>query len=277
MENSIIDKVEAEIVAEETKLEKKKNIISKLKYALVILVVIAEAITLGVLVYNRFVPKMQYEDAIAAYKEGNVKEALLSFEKLGDYKNSEYYYNTICNANPTFRFDHCRKGDEITFGKYMYEDIEWVVVNIEGDEITLLTKDIIDARDYPEVDSIWAKGFINSSFFGPEKELVEEAFFLSADDASDYIKDTSYAKANVSKRALSNPEYVRSSEYGYGWWLGTSASFSSEHRVASDSGELGYNTESDSKVLGIRPAITVKLPSSETPSVETTSEVSYSY
>lgn len=259
MENSIIDKVEAEIVVEEAKAEKKKNIISKLKYALVILIVFAEAVTLGVLAYNRFIPKMQYEKAVAAYEEGNIKDALLAFEKLGDYQNSEYYYNTICNENPTYRFDHCKKGDKITFGKYMYEDIEWVVINVEDDEIILLTKDIIDAGTYPENDALWCKSFVEDCFFGSDNTLVENAFFLSHDQATDYVKDTSMAKPRPTKRALEKEGYSKSEDYGYGWWLSSTGFYSSDRKVANNKGDIGYNNESESSVYGYRPAITIYL------------------
>ncbi len=275
MENSIIDKVEAEIVVEEAKVEKKKKIISGLKYALVILVLVAEAVSLGVLVYNRFIPKMQYEDAIAAYEEGNYKDALLTFEKLGDYQSSEYYYNTICNDNPTYRFDHCKKGDEITFGKYMYEDIEWVVINVEDDEITLLTKYIIDAGAFPEVEETWARGFVNSSFFGSEKALVEKAFFLTDDQASSYVKNQSYGKGKPTDYALSKEGYTKSAENGYEWWLGSTGIYSSEHDVANGKGDIGYQDASDSTILGYRPAITINLNSSESTSVEAAAETSY--
>ena len=113
MAKSIINKVEAEIEVAEAKVESKKKVMSKIKYIFVALILLAEVVTLGVQVYNRYVPNGEYKEAVALYEQGDKKGALLKFEKLGDLKNSEYYCNLIYSENPLYRFDHCVVGDEI--------------------------------------------------------------------------------------------------------------------------------------------------------------------
>ena len=99
MNNSIIEKVEAEIAVSEAKEDKKKRIVEKLKYILVGIIILTELIVLCGQLYNRFIPNIQYQEALSHYNEGRIKEALIMFEKLGEYKNSEYYCNIILGNN----------------------------------------------------------------------------------------------------------------------------------------------------------------------------------
>ncbi len=260
MKKSIIDKVEAEIEVSEAKNENQKKLKAIIIYIVVALVLLGEATVLGSQVYNRYVPKSQYKSAIASYEAGEMKDALITFEKLGDYQNSEYYCDLIYSENPLFRFDHCKVGDEMKFGKYNYEDVEWVVADVTEDTVIMISKYIIEARAYP--GESWLSEFKNKGFSGKESELVEKVYILDAYNAAKYVEGKSFAKTKPTDHALSNKEYKKTTEYGYGWWMSTSASYTSKHRVASDNGTIGYEYEYDSAVCGVRPAISINLKES---------------
>ncbi len=259
MAKSIISKVEDEIVAEEARADRKKKTIGKIKYIIVLLVILVEAVVLGVQLYDRYVPNSQYREAIALMEEGKTKDALLIFEKLDDFKNSRYYCDTVYAENPVFRFDHCNLGDEVVFGKNNYEGVEWTVVNKTDSNVTLISKYIIDAGTFP--DESWFTTFKKKGFSEKEAALVEKVFLLNVSDARNYVEGKSYAKTKPTDQVLKNTKYVESNDLGYVWWLDETdlSMFGSSYRVAGQSGRVGYDTKDDSEVAGIRPAISIKI------------------
>lgn len=270
MANSIIDKVEAEIEVSEAKLDKKKRIIEILKYFVIGIVILAEIIVLSNQIYDRFVPNNQYKEAVSLYNESKFEEALPIFEKLGNHRNSEYYYDLICRENPLLRFNNRMVGDEVKFGQYNSEYIDWIVVSSSKDKILLISKNIIEASTFPY--ETWFENFVKTSFTGNDKTIIENAYLFEVDDAEDYLEGKSFEKTSPTQHALSNSEYRRSADYGYGWWLNTTGS-SGKYRVAGENGIVGYNTVNSSSVCGIRPALSVRLSqyvNSEQSAVENT-------
>lgn len=258
MAKSIINKVEAEIEVAEAKAESKNKLISKIKYIIVAIILIAEAITLGVQVYNRYVPNAEYKEAVALYEQGDKKGALLKFEKLGDLKNSEYYCNVIYSENPLYRFDHSSVGDEIKFGKYNFEDITWNVIETNENKVVLLSKYIIDAGSFPEES--WMTTFSEKAFTDTEKTIVEKACLLDDDMFTNLVKGKSYAKTEPTAKLLENEKYKKDEEDGYLWWINEEYLYSGdEHQCAIQSGAYYSGGEDDYDINGIRPTITIKL------------------
>ncbi|MBR5479501.1 MAG: hypothetical protein IKU84_04930 [Clostridia bacterium] len=259
MGNSIIDKIDAEIAAEEAKKEKRDQTVGKAKsivaYVFVALFLLAEAITLGIQVYNRYVPATQYKEAVALYDAGSEEEALRIFEKLGDLNNSEYYCNMIYSKNPTYRFTGREVGDELTFGKYYFHDITWVVIEVTEKQIVLLSKDIIDAGPFPQTE--WFNSFKEKSFTKEEGAMIKKAYILDADDARALVQGKSFAKTQITQN-LAETGYSPNAETGYGWWIDEEAT-SNERRYAAQNGTVGYNTTHYSNTIGIRPAISIKI------------------
>lgn len=256
-QKSIISKVEADIKTEENRIEKNDKTKSKIKYILVALLLLAEASVLGGQMYNRFVPNQKYKAAVALM-ESDKKEALLKFEELGDYKNSEYYCNIIYDENPLYRFDHTQNGDVIKFGKYNFDNVEWVVISKDESNVTLITKEIIDAGVYPKTE--WFTTFMSKAFNSNEASLISKIGLID-DETKSYISEKSYAKAKPSKKALENNSYKEDSENGYCWWIDEEKGFYSddEHRYIDKTGKISYSGKDDTEILGIRPVITIKL------------------
>ena len=258
MAKSIINKVEAEIEVAEAKVESKKKVMSKIKYIFVALILLAEAVTLGVQVYNRYVPNGEYKEAVALYEQGDKKGALLKFEKLGDLKNSEYYCNLIYSENPLYRFDHCVVGDEIKFGKYNFEDIAWNVIEINENKVVLLSKYIIEAGSFP--DETWMPNFSKKAFSESENMFIEKTCLLDDEMFTNLVKGKSYGKTEPTAKVLENKEYEKDEENGYIWWIDSTTSYSSgKHQCIMQSGAYNTGIQDDDDVNGIRPAITIKL------------------
>lgn len=87
----------------------------------------------------------------------------------------------ICFDNPQLRFNDCKVGDELRFGRYNGEYIDWVVISASKEKILLVSKNIIDADIYP--GESWIGDFVSSSFTGNERKIVEKAYILNDDDA----------------------------------------------------------------------------------------------
>lgn len=258
MAKSIINKVEAEIEVAEAKAERKSKVIEKIKYIIVAILLLAEAITLGVQIYNRFVPNAEYKEAVALYEQGDKKEALLKFEKLGDLKNSEYYCTLIYSENPLYRFDHSVVGDEIKFGKYNFEDITWNVIEASENKVVLLSKYIIDAGSFP--DETWMSNFSKKAFSDTENLLVEKVSLLDDDSFTNLVKGKSFAKTEPTAKVLENEKYTKDEEDGYIWWVDKEYLYSGdEHECAIQSGAYYTGGEDDYDVNGIRPTVTIKL------------------
>lgn len=256
-QKSIISKVESDIKTEENRIEKNDKTKSKIKYIFVALLLLAGASVLGGQMYNRFVPNQKYKAAVALM-ESDKKEALLKFEELGDYKNSEYYCSIIYDENPLYRFDHTQNGDVIKFGKYNFDNIEWVVISKDESNVTLITKEIIDAGVYPKAE--WFTTFMNKAFSSNETSLISSIGLIDKETKS-YISEKSYAKAKPSKKALENTSYKEGSENGYCWWIDEESGYSyeDEHRYIDKSGSVSFSGEDDTETLGIRPVIKIKL------------------
>ena len=137
----------------------------------------------------------------------------------------------------------------------MYEDIEWIVVDVTDENVILLSKYIIDAGCYPNYQ--WFNTFVNTSFSGEGAAYVEKASFLDYNDAEDYLSGKSYADTKPTEYALSKSSYTKSWEYGYGWWL--SDGFSDNYKVLGSNNIDTYYSQDAKEVFGYRPSIAIKI------------------
>ena len=105
------------------------------------------AVIAGVLFAGSMKTKSDYEKAVALVKEKQYEEAYELFSKTGYYKDSidqkidieqEVFKSQILNSGQT----------DLPFGQYKGNDIEWIVLEVNGDQALLVSKYVLDSAQF---------------------------------------------------------------------------------------------------------------------------------
>lgn len=184
-------------------------------------------------------------------------------------------------------------GQVVTLGKYEQdndtangaEDIEWVVVDIQGDYALVLSKNVLDAMEFGGEVASWESSdirkwlgndFLNSSFGADEKNRIctieqdgveDRVFLLSFEEAEKYFENDIDRMAIATDYAYNNGVFVSS---GYTeddavyngscrWWLRTVDEGGNTAQRVRSNGELlhvGYDISADD--IGVRPAMWIE-------------------
>ena len=182
-------------------------------------------------------------------------------------------------------------GNTVTFGNYAGEDIEWLVLDENGDDVLILTKYAIDAKAYNSVhkEVTWEtcslrkwlnNSFYESAFSDEEKEMIrlttvvnpdtlpknkggndteDNVFLLSVEEAYKYLGDSDMRVLTGTKHALNNRLYT--SDDTCCWWLRSPGINNTYASTVSYDGSIGNSGEHGSSVsvysTGVRPAMWV--------------------
>lgn len=152
-------------------------------------------------------------------------------------------------------------GDEITMGCYAGEDIKWIVLDANDNNILVISKDIIEAKPFnkSDADVTWEtcslrkwlnEDFYQTAFSSNEKEKIQKALVVTPDNpvsgaeggnnTEDYIyllsidEANNYFSSNKERRA-SIADYINESDLrifdgGYSfWWLRSPSSIPLEN------------------------------------------------
>ena len=97
----------------------------------------------------------QYREAVKAYSSGDVMSAHSLFKELGSFRDASDYVKAIelegQNETLNATLKNVEAGDTIRFGSYEQdndlengdEEIDWLVLDREGDIVTLLAEKVI--------------------------------------------------------------------------------------------------------------------------------------
>lgn len=250
---------------------------------------------------NYFIPYRKYNAAIKAINSGNYIEAYESLVDLGDYKDSSKRAEKIYEKYKTETLKKAEIGDSIFIGKYEQdgvdstydEDIEWEVIDKQEGRILVVSKYVLDCKQYhsPNLDVTWENSdirkFLNDVFIEKafnEKELAmiptvnvpadknpefdsnpgnatqDKIFLLSISEVEKYFTVDSDRLCKATNYACANGVYVNN-ENGYCFWsLRTPGEY---QRYVSRVDSLGYvyhrgNPVSSSR-NGIRPAMWIEI------------------
>ena len=195
-------------------------------------------------------------------------------------------------------------GDYITFGSYEQdnnfsndeEDIEWLVLDKDGDRMLVISKYGLDCQPYntEEVDVTWETctlrswlndEFINEAFTSTELSQIptvtvtadanpyydtnpgnntqDKVFLLSIDEANEYFDSDEARECTPTEYATAQGVYVSTIGYVEGnccWWLRSPGG----HQIyAADVGSDGYDGSIGSDVnissYAVRPAMWIEL------------------
>lgn len=111
-------------------------------------IVVAICIVVATIFIKVVIPMMEYNKAQNAMETGNYNGALDTFRSLGDYKDSKSKIYEVEKA----MISNAKVGDVIKYGDYEQdsddgngeEPIEWIVIDKKGDELLLLSNNILD-------------------------------------------------------------------------------------------------------------------------------------
>lgn len=221
---------------------------------------------------------------------------VLTSSYLDEFKDVEEQLNSI-------RFKCTDKwlseGNIITFGNYEQdnntstgkEKIQWIVLNISGDSVLLLSQYILDAQQYHSEnlclgDPTWDdcdlrswlnKAFYTSAFSQDEQEVLiasnletddslgdavrttDSVFLLSSEEISQYYTTNAARTASATAYAISRGAARNSGKTWY--WLRNSGNFGFLNSYATsidNDGSISRDTYVD-KYGGVRPAIWISL------------------
>ncbi len=192
-------------------------------------------------------------------------------------------------------------GDRIRFGRYEQDDvaddgaeeIEWVVLARDGDQILLLTVNAIDSMPYHDVhygSTTWAEcamrrwlngEFIETAFNGAEQRLLAEStlhtpendyyhtpggedtvdrvFLLSDEEVKEYLIGSDYLLAVLTKYAISRGATHSGGNRAF-WWLRNAGIHAYDACYISNTGILSYYGYIVSRPQwAVRPALRLEL------------------
>lgn len=259
---SYIEKVEADLVSKEQKVEEKTKGAEKAKYIFIGILLGLWLIGLLILTGARYIPNRKYANAVKELENENFKEAALAFEKADGFGSSEYYLETIYSQFPQYKFINAEIGEMVTYGVYSQEQnvapIEWYVIAKDGNRVLLMSKHIIDAQPYSGdvLLPVWLEeSFRKNAFDEKENLAISEVLILSRQQIDSYVNGKDFAKCEPTTFARSRG-YSTNYAGNYMWWTSESSS-GGKHFVASPYGYVGRDVSDDTRTNGVRPAIWV--------------------
>ena len=260
----------------------KDNLVARKKKLIIIGCVSIIAI-IGIVLLNLLViPSIRYDKAVELYNNGDERAAYEIFVKNGNFKDSDkYVFEYEAKA-----IQGAKKGDIVSFGRYYSttskNDIEWIVVNVNGSEYTLISKYCLDVHPFhKEADGTsWADcelndwlntKFINEAFNETEQDAIlsyspangSKVFIPSKNEAETWFESYKDRQAEPTSYADSKGAY---DGYYSGnrtmWWLRTQGYFDERVYVVDTSGDISeYKSgmPKDSDTVTIRPVIVINI------------------
>ena len=239
-----------------------------------------------------------YNAAVALMDEGEYEEAIAAFEALDGYKDSEAKiasYEVECLKT-------AKVGDSVYFGTYEQdddesngaEDVEWLVLDKEGDKLLVISKYALDCQPYNTDwdDVTWESctlrtwlndDFLNEAFSADEQSYIvqttvtadenpeydtdpgndteDRIFLLSIDEAEKYFSWGSRRRCEPTDYAVANGAYESDSGDCW-WWLRSPGEHQYSAACVLTNGSVGrYGFDVYYGCDAVRPALWINLDS----------------
>ena len=246
---------------------------------------------------NTAIKDRNYNIALTLYNDGQYTEAISIFQALNGYKDSEALI-VKCKADT---LKNPKVGDTIYWGTYEQdndtsngkEDIEWLVLAIDGNKALVISKYALDCQEYNvyHADVTWEKcslrtwmngTFLNRAFSADEQAKIlsatvfadenpkystdpgdattDKMFLLSITEAEKYFTTDASRKCTPTDYAKAQGADASSSDPFCWWWL---RSPGRNQRSAAVVNPYGMISHSGSDVHdypnGVRPAMWIDL------------------
>ena len=245
---------------------------------------------------NTAIKDRNYNIALTLYNDGQYTEAISIFQALNGYKDSEALI-VKCKADT---LKNPKVGDTIYWGTYEQdndtsngkEDIEWLVLAIDGNKALVISKYALDCQEYNayHADITWKKcnlrtwmngTFLNRAFSADEQAKIlsatvfadenpkystdpgdattDKMFLLSITEAEKYFTTDASRKCTPTAYAKAQGAYP-STDGNSWWWLRSPGRNQRAAAVVNPYGmisHLGFAVSDDS--CGVRPAMWIDL------------------
>ncbi len=150
------------------------------------------------------------------------------------------------------------------------KDIEWRVLERDGNRALLISNYIIDRQKFNESseNTSWEKcslrkwlnnDFYNTAFSSSGNDTNDKIFLLSIDEVKKYFPSDAYTRCQVTLFAKNKGAYCDGAYFGY-WWLRTTGQSLQNATYIFYSGgisDMGYDVTGI--IFGVRPAMWVSL------------------
>ena len=192
--------------------------------------------------------------------------------------------------SPGERFGSFAAGDVVVFGRFEQdgsadngpEPLRWLVLEQNGDRLTLLSRQCLDARPFlsgggeaswAESDlRAWLNGaFLNDAFDDRQKAAIvptvlaesyvsDPIYLLSASEVRWYFSSEEAARTDATRYAVKRGVYRNESSGSCWWWLRSPGEDGQRAAVVYSYGEISKaGKEPGLKSGGVRPALTLDL------------------
>ena len=252
------DRLEAERKAleAERKAEERRIAAEKAKKTFAIgTPIVAACIAFVIVLTTVIIPSGKYNSAMELYNAGNYQDAYIAFNEVS-YKDSKDKASECLLVVQKSNLSGIKKGDTIKFGFYEQdnnttngkEEIEWIVLNVEGSKALVISKYALDCQlyntSYTAVTwescslSKWMNNtFINEAFGLQHQEMIldtnvsadknpkyntnpgnattDKVFLLSINEAEKYFTNDEARKCAPTAYAKAQGAYITYISSGY--------------------------------------------------------------
>lgn len=243
---------------------------------------------------DALITESKYGRAAALMEDGDYAAASDMFLELGDYKDSREKLEEAQSG----AFANADAGDVIVFGNYARQDIEWLVLDREGDRILVLSKYCLDAKKYNDTKAevtwetcslrAWLNDeFLNNAFSSEQQAMIPEVvidnpdnpaykasrggnstkdrvFLLSIVEVKKYLPTDADRRADATESAQQRGAWTLVSDpsvpYRCCWWMRSPGHHNDIGTYINYSGGLAGNLcDVDNNTKGVRPALWIDL------------------
>ena len=295
------DRLERERQAEQKRIAAEKAAKKRKKIIAITTPIVVACIAFLIVLTTVIIPSSKYNSAISLIEEGKYVEA---YEALIDlnYKDSAAKAKEIHGQYKAEKLKTAKVGDYVVFGSYEQdnntsngkEDIEWLVLAKEGDQVLVISRYALDCIPYNrsstsvtwETCSLrkWLNGtFLNAAFSESERAMIpsvtvsadenpsystspgnsttDQVFLLSITEVNKYFSSNSARQCQGTAYCYAQGAY-KADNGNCGWWLRSPGDYSNDAAYVYNFGRVdgsGINVNYDG--YAVRPALWIDLGS----------------
>lgn len=244
---------------------------------------------------NGIIQESKYSRAKSHIEENDKVSAYKLLKQIKDYKDSEDLISKLTSEDNQLIYKGAEEGDPVVFGHYEQdndtsngkEEIEWIVVENENNQLLLVSKYCLDCKPYNKTqgNAVWASSFLrswlnndfyNSAFSSEEKTRIPSVLLKNSDeeygpssDTNDKVFSLSYSERWVSLSsenhlakptayAIANGVWVDDENGNSTWWLRNTGITEGTAFAIYSNGDVSTGLATENTEAAVRPAIWLK-------------------
>ena len=192
------DHLEAERKAEERRIAAEKAAKKRKKAFAIGTPIVAACIAFVIVLTTVIIPSGKYNSAMELYNAGKYQDAYIAFNEVS-YKDSKDKALECLFLVQKSNLSGIKKGDTVKFGFYEQdnnttngkEEIEWIVLNVEGSKALVISKYALDCQKYNTSytnvtwESCSLRKWMNNTFINEAFDLQHQEMILDTNVSAD--------------------------------------------------------------------------------------------